>query len=68
MQVIIYQQDDNRVAVVVPALEYSDQLEAVAAKDVPDGRPWRVLNANDLPSRETRDLWRWTESGPLAVE
>jgi hypothetical protein len=67
MQVIIFQQGDNKVSVVVPAPEFADQIEAVAAKDVPAGKPWRIVDANDLPSRDSRDRWLWTESGPLDV-
>jgi hypothetical protein len=67
MQVIIFPQDDNKVSVVIPAPEYSDQIEAIAAKDVPIGSPWRIINDEDLPPRESRDRWLWTESGPLDI-
>lgn len=67
MQVIIFPQDDNKVSVIIPAPEYADQIEAVAAKDVPEGKPWRIVHVDDLPSRDTRDRWRWTDSGPLVV-
>jgi hypothetical protein len=67
MQVIIFPQDDNKVAVVIPAAEFSDQIEAVAAKDVPAGKPFRIINDSELPSRDSRDRWLWTESGPLDI-
>jgi hypothetical protein len=67
MQVIIFPQDDNKVSVVIPAPEFADQLEAIAAKDVPAGKPWRIIDGNELPSRDSRDRWLWTESGPLGV-
>jgi hypothetical protein len=67
MQVIIFPQDDNRVSVVIPAPEFADQIEAVAAKDVPTGKPFRIVDNSELPSRDSRDRWLWTESGPLAV-
>ena len=67
MQVIIFPQDDNRVSVIIPAPEYAEQIEAVAAKDVPAGKPWRIVDADDLPSRDSRDNWRWTDSGPLEI-
>jgi hypothetical protein len=67
MQVIIFPQDDNKVSVITPAPEFSDQIESVAQKDVPAGKPWRIIDDNELPSRDVRDLWRWTESGPLGV-
>jgi hypothetical protein len=67
MQVIIFPQDDNKVSVVIPAPEFADQIEAVAAKDVPADKPWRIVDDSELPSRDSRDRWLWTESGPLDV-
>jgi hypothetical protein len=67
MQIIIFPQDDNKVSVVVPAPEFADQIEAVAQKDVPAGKLWRIIDDSELPSRDSRDRWLWTESGPLAV-
>ena len=67
MQVIIFPQDDNKVSVIYPAPEYADQINAVAAKDVPEGKPWRIVEDSELPPRDTRDRWRWTDSGPLEV-
>ena len=67
MQVIIFPQDDNKVSVVIPAPEFAEQIEAVAAKDVPSGKPWRIIDDSELPSRESRDRWVWTNEGPLSV-
>jgi hypothetical protein len=67
MQVIIFQNDEGGVSVAHPAPEYANQIEAVAHKDVPEGKPWRIINASELPSRDSRDRWLWTESGPLGV-
>jgi hypothetical protein len=67
MQVIIFPQDDNKVSVVIPAPEFADQIEAVAAKDVPAGKPWRIADDSTLPSRDSRDRWLWTDQGPLDV-
>lgn len=66
MQVIVFPHNDG-VAVIVPAPELADQIEAVARKDVPEGAPWRIMAIDELPSYDTRDQWRWTESGPLAI-
>lgn len=67
MKVAIFPQDDKRVSVLIPAPEFADQLEAVAAKDVPEGTPWRIIDDSELPSRDTRDRWRWTDNGSLAI-
>ena len=67
MQVIIFPNGIGGVAVIIPAPEYADQIDAIAAKDVPAGKLWRIVDAIDLPSREDRARWRWTDSGPLTV-
>ncbi len=67
MQVIIFPQDNGGVSVIIPAPEFADQIEAVAAKDVPSGKPWRIVDNSELPSRDSRDRWLWTEAGPLDV-
>lgn len=67
MQVIIFPQDDNKVSVIIPAPEYADQIEAVAAKDVPEGKPWRIIDADELPSYDLRSRWSWTDTGPLEI-
>ena len=67
MQVIIFPSDDSGVAVIIPAPEFADQIEAVAQKDVPAGKPWRIVDDSTLPSRDSRDRWLWTSDGPLDV-
>jgi hypothetical protein len=67
MQVIIFPQDNGGVSVVIPAPEFADQIEAVAAKDVPESQPWRIVDATTLPDRDSRDRWLWTADGPLDV-
>jgi hypothetical protein len=67
MQVIIFPNDNGGVAVIVPAPEFADQLDAIAAKDVPEGKPWRIVDADDLPPSESRNAWQWTSTGPLTV-
>jgi hypothetical protein len=67
MQVIIFPQDDNKVSVVIPAPEFADQIEAIASKDVPAGKAWRIVDADDLPPSESRNAWQWTDTGPLTV-
>lgn len=67
MQVVVFP-NENGVAIMYPAPEFADQIEAVAKKDVPADTPYRIMDVKDLPSRETRDLWFWTEEGPLGVK
>ena len=59
-QVIIYKQDNGVVAIVRPTEEalalYS--IEAIAAKDVPAGKPYKILDASEIPTdRSQRNVW-----------
>ena len=50
-QVIIYRNDTGGVAVCMPTAEALGiwGIEAIALKDVPAGRPFKIVNAADLP-------------------
>jgi hypothetical protein len=67
MQVIVYAHGEGQVAIITPAPEYQDRLIDLAGRHVPDGSLWRIMNSEELPSRDSRNQWRWTDSGPLAV-
>ena len=61
-QVIIYKQDNGVVAIVRPTEEalalYS--IEAIAAKDVPAGKPFKIVDAADIPEDRTfRNAWEY---------
>lgn len=59
-QRIIYLTDEGIVAVIIPAPEAVAQygIDAIARKDVPEGRPYKIVDAADIPSdRSARDLW-----------
>ena len=59
---IIYPLDDG-IAVVIPSGELP--LEDVAAKDVPAGTPYLLIDANDLPTDRTfRAAWTADFSAP----
>ena len=62
---IIYPTDEGGVAVLIPAPEWLAQpgnsIEALAEKDVPPGKPWRVVDAADIPTDRTfRAAWEYT--------
>lgn len=67
MQVIIFEQAGGGVSVITPVQDTGLTIEEVAAKDVPANTAWRIVNSEDLPSYDSRDRWRWTDSGALAV-
>jgi hypothetical protein len=57
---IIYQTDEGGVAVIVPTPEALSLygLEAIALKDVPAGKPFKIVDASDIPSDRTfRSAW-----------
>jgi hypothetical protein len=57
-QRIIYPNDDGGVAVIVPAAECGMSIEAIAAKDVPQGKPYKIVDVSDIPSDRTfRAAW-----------
>jgi len=59
---IIYPTDDGGVAVIVPAAECSLTIEEIAAKDVPAGKAYKIVDVADIPSDRTfRDAWEYQE-------
>jgi hypothetical protein len=59
-QVIIYKQDNGVVAIIRPTEEalalYG--IEAIAAKDVPAGKPYKIIDASEVPTdRSQRNAW-----------
>ena len=56
---IIYPTDDGGVAVIVPA-ECGLTIEEIAAKDVPAGKPYEIVDVSEIPSDRTfRGAWSW---------
>ena len=59
-QRIIYPTDDGGVAVIVPADECGLTIEQIAAKDVPQGVPFKIVDEADVPSDRTfRNAWEY---------
>jgi hypothetical protein len=55
---IIYPTTDGGVAVIIAAPECGLSLQEIAAKDVPAGKPWKIVDAADIPADRTfRDAW-----------
>jgi hypothetical protein len=64
-QVIIYKQDNGAVAVVHPTEEAVAMygIEAIAQKDVPAGKPYKIIDAAELPAdRSARNAWTVDEA------
>ena len=59
-QRIIYQNNEGGVAVIVPAPECGLTIEQIAAKDVPAGKPFEIVDVSEIPSDRTfRGAWTW---------
>jgi hypothetical protein len=57
---IIYPTDDGGVAVIVPAAECGLTIEDIAAKDVPVGKPFKIVDVSDIPEDRTfRAAWEY---------
>lgn len=59
---IIYPNDEGGVAVIIPAPECGLTIEQIAIKDVPAGKPYKIVDVADIPSDRTfRNAWEYTE-------
>lgn len=61
---IIYPNDDGGVSIIIPAPEYLEThtIEELAAKDVPEGKPYKIVDVSDIPEDRTfRDAWEYQE-------
>ena len=57
---IIYPTNDSGVAIIIPA-ECGLTIEEIAAKDVPAGKPYKIVNVADIPTDRTfRNAWEYT--------
>ena len=58
---IIYPTDDGGVAIIIPA-DCGLTIEEIAAKDVPAGKPFKIVDVDDIPSDRTfRNAWEYAE-------
>ena len=59
-QRIIYP-TDNGVAIIVPTDNCGLTIEEIAVKDVPEGKPYKIVDVEDIPSDRTfRNAWEYT--------
>lgn len=57
---IIYPTDDGGVAIIVPAAECGLTIEQIAAKDVPAGKQYKIVDVTDIPTDRTfRNAWEY---------
>jgi len=61
-QRIIYPNDDGGVSILIPTPEYLEEhtIEELAAKDVPAGKPYKIVDVADIPTDRTfRNAWEY---------
>ena len=55
---IVYLNDKGGISVVIPSPRWSGTMEELADKDVPDGKPYKIVEDSVIPSDRTfRDAW-----------
>ena len=65
MNRIIYKTDEGGVAVIIPSdnalAEHT--IQEIAEKDVPAGKPFKIVDVSDIPSDRTfRNAWEADEA------
>lgn len=64
MNRIIYPNDEGGVCIVIPTSEalLSMTIEEIAAKDVPAGKPFKIVDVSEIPTDRTfRNAWEYQE-------
>jgi hypothetical protein len=67
---IIYPNNEGGVAVIIPTAECIETrtIEEIAAKDVPAGVPYKIIDMSDVPSDRTfRNAWEADISQPDGI-
>ncbi|NDA26382.1 MAG: hypothetical protein EBZ05_06015 [Verrucomicrobia bacterium] len=62
MKRIIYPNNEGGVSVIVPSPNWNGTIEELALKDVPAGKPFKIIDASEIPSDRTfRNAWEYQE-------
>lgn len=57
---IIYPNDDGGVSILIPSPNCQLSLEELVTKDIPEGKPYQVVDISEIPSdREYRNAWKY---------
>lgn len=61
-QRIIYPNDNGGVSILIPVPECGLTIEQIAIKDVPAGKPYKIVDVADIPTDRTfRNAWEYQE-------
>lgn len=59
---IVFANEDGGITILSPAPEYiaTHTMEELAAKDVPQGVTYHIVDVSEIPTDRTfRDAWTW---------
>jgi len=66
MKKIVFKNLDGSCGIIIPAPDWAGTLEELAAKDVPAGLTWRIVDATVIPTDRTfREAW--TDDNPTTT-
>lgn len=58
----IFKNEYGGVSILIPAPECGLSIEEIAAKDIPAGTPYKIVDVSDIPSDRTfRNAWEYVE-------
>jgi len=59
---IIYPNNEGGVSILTPSPSWKGTLEELAIKDVPAGKPYKIVDGSEIPSDRTfRNAWEYQE-------
>ena len=59
-QRIVYNNDEGGISIIVPSEECGLTIEEIAAKDVPTGKAYNIVDVSEIPTDRTfRGAWTW---------
>lgn len=62
MNKIIYPNNEGGIAILTPSPNWGGTLVDLAVKDVPAGKPYKIVDASEIPSDRTfRNAWEYSE-------
>lgn len=65
MKRIIYPNESGGLCVVIPSPNATLTIEQIAQKDVPSGKPYKIIEDTDVPTDRTfRDAWEADFANP----
>lgn len=57
---IIYETDNGGIAIIIPAPDCGLTAEEIAAKDVPAGKSYKIVDVSEIPEDRTfRGAWEY---------